>query len=56
MTETLTRWKEELDRATSCEAADSIVNQAIDEAPQGELVQFLGELYEEFTGPDPVGG
>lgn len=56
MVKTLSVWKELLDRAPNLDAAEAVMGIALDRAPREELLEFLGDLYAEFAGPDPLGG
>lgn len=55
-TKTVSCWKVMLDEALSNEAANLVVHRALAEADRAELIMFLGELYDEYIGPDPFGG
>lgn len=49
-------WKDRLDAAVDLESAEAVMTRSIGEGTRPELLEFLGTLYEEFVGPDPMGG
>lgn len=53
--QTQTPWKERWDNVQNLADVVVIMQGAL-AAPRDEALRFLGALYEEFRGPDPVGG
>lgn len=53
---TISGWKERLDEAHTLEEAESIVDDALSHSDSEELATFLIDLFDEFVGPDPLGG
>lgn len=51
-----TKWKMQRDVAEDALEAERVVTEALSDGTRPELLQFLGELYKEFIGPDEAGG
>lgn len=51
-----TQWKKKRDAAKDASEAEAVVTEALSDGGRAELLQFLGELYLEFKGPDVAGG
>jgi hypothetical protein len=53
---TISSLKERLDDAGTLVEAQSIVNYALAHSDAEKLATFLIDLFDEFVGPDPLGG
>lgn len=51
-----TQWKNLWDSARTAAISVEVVDTALRIGGRTELLQFLGELYKEFIGPDDAGG